>query len=222
MRELTYTLLELEKEYKNSNCEFCSNRRVKANKAVKEMITRHGTTDKLIAVDVICEECEEKYWNNQILKCGRCGRLQTRSDFDLFSGENICYCIRNKEDLEEKEPSPSPPRESTFTFYERQINALREEKVAAENTIEEEREAHEDFMKVSEEWSKRQKQELLDRIKELEGENKRLKEQNQKLVPEELTQKIDNYEKEIEKLKKQLEEFQLAQIEVPPKRLKTS
>ena len=39
----------------------------------------------------------------------------------------------------------------------------------------EEREAHEDFMEKSEEWGKRQKQEFLDRIRELEVEVERLK-----------------------------------------------
>jgi len=63
MRDLIYTVLELEKEYKNSNCEFCSNRCTKANKAVKEIVTRNEATDELIAVDVVCEECEEKYLN---------------------------------------------------------------------------------------------------------------------------------------------------------------
>lgn len=79
-----------------------------------------------------------------------------------------------------------------------------------ENTIEEERAAHQDFMRVSEEWGKKQKQELLDRIKELETENKRLKE----LTPQELV-------KEVEELKKQLAQLtaqqQTAQIEIPPK-----
>jgi len=61
MRELIYTLLELEKEYKNRNCDFCSNHYIKVNKAANEIITRHKANDELIAVDVICEECEEKY-----------------------------------------------------------------------------------------------------------------------------------------------------------------
>ena len=52
---------------------------------------------------MVCERCEEKYWNNKLLKCNRCGRLQTKLDFDIFIGKNVCYCIRNNEDLEEKE-----------------------------------------------------------------------------------------------------------------------
>ena len=64
-------------------------------------------------------------------------------------------------------------------------------------------------MEKSEEWSKRQKQEFLDRIKELEAEVERLK----KLTPQTL---LD----EINELKAQLQESQqrngqlVAQIEV--------
>nr|CAG8454484.1 11754_t:CDS:2 [Entrophospora candida] len=64
-------------------------------------------------------------------------------------------------------------------------------------------------------YNKKHRQELLDRIKELEGENKRLKEQNQKLIPE-LANKIENYEKEITELKEQMTQLtnqQLAQTE---------
>ena len=72
------------------------------------------------------------------------------------------------------------------------------------------------FQEKSEEWSERQKQELLDRIKELEAENRRLKE----LTPQELTDKLTANEKEITELKTQLQQLQqqngklTAQIEV--------
>ena len=66
------------------------------------------------------------------------------------------------------------------------------------------REAHENFMEKSEEWSKRQKQELLDRIKELETEVERLKKQ----TPQELVDKLSTKEKEIKELKVQLQQFQ--------------
>ena len=105
-------------------------------------------------------------------------------------------------------------------FYERQINSLQEQLNNAEWTIHEEREAHEDFMKTSEEWSKRQKGELLERIenlekkiKQLEAENKRLKE----LIPQELINEVESYKKEVARLKTQLEKLnsqQSTQIEV--------
>ena len=67
-------------------------------------------------------------------------------------------------------------------------------------------------MEKSEEWSKRQKQELLHRIKELETEVERLK----KLTPQELINEVESY-KEVTRLKTQLEKLnsqQSAQIEV--------
>jgi hypothetical protein len=77
-----------------------------------------------------------------------------------------------------------------------------------------EREEVAKFQEKSEEWGKRQKQELLDRIKELETEVERLKKQ----TPQELVDEIESYKKEIAELKKlgQLKEQseQNVQIEV--------
>jgi hypothetical protein len=85
-------------------------------------VTRIKANGKLIANDVVCESCKEKFENDELLKCDRCGRLQTKLDFNIFNGKNICYCIRKNENLEEKE-LPSVPYESQSTFYERQINS---------------------------------------------------------------------------------------------------
>ena len=68
-------------------------------------------------------------------------------------------------------------------------------------------------MKTSEEWSKRQKQELLDRIKQQEAEIGCLK----KLTPQELVNEIESYKEEVTQLKTQLEKLNSqhnAQIEV--------
>ena len=68
-------------------------------------------------------------------------------------------------------------------------------------------------MEKSEEWSKRQKQELLHRIKELVMEVERLK----KLTPQKLINEIESYKGEVARLKIQLEKLnspQSAQIEV--------
>ena len=154
MRDLTYTLLDLERENRKT-CDFCSKFENRNNHSVNQIVTRITRNGEYVSDDVVCEICKEKFENDELLKCDRCGRLQTRSDFDFGSSRYICYCIKYNEDLEEKEISPSPPRESMSAFYERQINALREEKNTAENTIEEERAAHEDFMKTSEKWRKR-------------------------------------------------------------------
>ena len=65
----------------------------------------------------------------------------------------------------------------------------------------------------SKEWGKRQKQELLDRIKELEAEVERLKKQ----TPQELINELNSCQEKIKKLETQLEQLtsqHTAQIEV--------
>ena len=198
MRELEYTVLELEKESKKT-CDFCSKFENKNNKSVHQIRSRSKVTGEWISDDMVCERCEEKYWNDELSKCNRCGRLQTKLDFDIVNGKNVCYCIRNNEDLEEKELPLLPHEEiSQSTFYERQINSLQEQLNETEEALEIEREEAVKFQEKSEEWSKRQKQELLDRIKQLEEEN-------------------GNHKEEIKRLKTQLEQLtsqQVAQIEV--------
>ena len=198
MRELEYTVLELEKESKKT-CDFCSKFENKNNKSVHQIRSRSKVTGKWISDDMVCERCEEKYWDDELSKCNRCGRLQTKLDFDIVTGKNVCYCIRNNEDLEEKELPLLPHEEiSQSTFYERQINSLQEQLNETEEALEIEREEAVKFQEKSEEWSKRQKQELLDQIKQLEKEN-------------------DNHKEEIKRLKTQLEQLtsqQVAQIEV--------
>ena len=205
MRELLHTILELEEWHSiNSTCVFCSG----LKKAVCQIRTRSKATGEMIESDKTCEECKEKFENDKLPKCS-CGRLKTWY---------TCDC---KEEEQEKElPRLPHQRESMPAFYERQINSLQEQLNNAEWTIHEEREAHEDFMKTSEEWSKWQKGELLDKIKELEGkikeleaENKRLKE----LTPQELINEVESYKGEFTRLKTQLEKLnsqQSAQIEV--------
>ena len=159
-----------------------------------------------------CENCKEKFENDELPKCEECGRLKTKINFSILSGKYICNCVRENESQEKELPLLPHQNGGMVLFYETQINKLREEKVAVEETIEVEREAHEDFMKVSEEWGKRQKQELLDEIKRLKEEVERLKEQNQKNVPEELVQEVESFKKQLEKANNQL-----AQIETPTK-----
>ena len=177
MRELEYTVLELEKESKKT-CDFCSKFENKNNKSVHQIRSRSKVTGEWISDDMVCERCEEKYWDDELSKCNRCGRLQTKLDFDIVNGKNVCYCIRNNEDLEEKELPLLPHEEiSQSTFYERQINSLQEQLNETEEALEIEREEIAKFQEKSEEWSKRQKQELLDKIKSLEEENSKLKDQ---------------------------------------------
>ena len=80
--------------------------------------------------------------------------------------------------MQEKELSVLPHERRPNAFYERQINGLRGELAMAEEALEIEREEVAKFQEKSEEWSKRQKQELLDKIKSLEEKIKQLEEEN--------------------------------------------
>jgi len=194
MRELLFTVLELEEWCSsNSTCEFC----LGLKKAVCQIRTRSKLTNKMIESDKACEECKEKFENDELPKCS-CGRLKTRY---------TCDC---KEEEQEKElPRLPSHRESMATFYERQINNLREELTTAEV----ENDTHLEALEVSKDWHKKQKQELLDRIKELEAEVERLK----KLTPRELINEVESYKEEVARLKSQLEKLnsqQRTQVEV--------
>ncbi len=60
-------------------------------------------------------------------KCNKYGKLQTKLDFDIINSKNVCYCIRNNEDLEEKKLLLLLHEEiNQFIFYEKQINSLQE------------------------------------------------------------------------------------------------
>jgi predicted RNase H-like nuclease (RuvC/YqgF family) len=168
MRELTYTVLELEEWNSIASCYFCSNF---GNKAVCQIRTRSKKTDKIIANSCACQECKEKFENNEIPKCNRCGRLEIKAN--ILYGKHLCDCVRYKEDIDEKELPALPHERREAAFYERQINSLREEK----NQLTEEVETHLEALEISEVWNKRQKQELLDEIKRLRDENERLKAQ---------------------------------------------
>jgi len=98
----------------------------------------------------------------------------------------VCHCIVDNENVDEKELPILPHEEREATFYERQINSLREELITTEEALEIEREEVVKFQEKSEEWSKKQKQELLllDKVKGLEEKIKQLEEENRKLKEE--------------------------------------
>lgn len=102
MRELTCAILELEEWNKGTTCDFCSNRYGDDNEATCQIRTRSKATDKIIANACACENCKEKFEKDKLPKCNRCGRLQTKADFDFFSNKYICDCVRRNENLEEK------------------------------------------------------------------------------------------------------------------------
>ena len=75
MKELLYTVLELEEWNKNSTCCFCY------NKSVCQIRTRNKITHEIIANDEACENCKETFENNELEKCERCGRLKNRHSY---------------------------------------------------------------------------------------------------------------------------------------------
>ena len=190
MRELLYTILELEGWHSsNSTCVFCPG----LKKAVCQIRTRSKATGEMVESDKACENCKEKFENDELPKCD-CGRLKTRY---------TCDC---KEEENEKELPLLPHQNGGMAlFYETQINGLREEK----NQLTEEVETHLEALEVAEDWHKRQKQELLDRIKHLEEENKQLKE----LTPQELIKEINDLKFQLTQLQQQNGQL-VAQIEV--------
>jgi len=146
MRELLYTILELEQWCSSKMpCSFCVSLR-EEDKIVCQIVTRSKVTHKLVANDFACQKCKEKFESDEIPKCERCGRLRVDSDTDFFTGKYVCRCIERGESIEEKELPVLPHKERESTFYERQINALREEK----NQLTEEVDTHLEALEVSE------------------------------------------------------------------------
>src|SRR4051812_12116999 len=142
MRELLYTVLELEEWNKEVECSFCPG----LSKAVCQIRTRSKVTEKIIANDEACQVCKEKFENDELLKCKDCGRLQTETYIDIHTGKHICRCIRRQENAEEKELPILPHDRRPNAFYERQINSLREEK----EQLVEEVDTHLEALEVSE------------------------------------------------------------------------
>lgn len=168
MRELTYTILELERRSKKEYCYFCRS----LNEAVCQIRIRSKLTEKIVQNSKACQGCKEKFENNELLKCSNCGRLERQTEFDYSAGKWICYCIRNNES-QEKELPVLPQKSREATFYEQQINELREK----EKQLTEEIEAHLEALKVSEIWNKNQKEELVKENRSLKERIRQLEEQ---------------------------------------------
>ena len=136
--------------------------------ATHQMVARN-TPDGYSDIVFICGECKKDYDNNALPRCEKCDRLKRN--------RNRCFCSR----LKAKSTKPLSDKELLAqAFSSRLENKTRELEKELSTTKEElkiEREEVAKFQEKSEEWGKRQKQELLDRIKELEEENKRLREQ---------------------------------------------
>ena len=191
MKELNYFVLDLEQWNNRGTCWFCDN---SDNRAVCQIRVRSKATDRIIQNSKACKSCRDKL--DELQKCDKCGRLRTRLDI-------ICACIRRKEDTQEKELPVLPHERRPNVFYERQINGLREEL----NTVEVEIDTHLEALETAEDWHKKQKQELLDRIKELEAEVERLKNH----IPQELLDEINRLKKRVKQSEEQ--NSQTSQIE---------
>ena len=190
MRELLYTILDLEEWHSsNSTCIFYPG----LKKAVCQIRMWSKVTGEMVESDKACENCKEKFENDKLPKCD-CGRLKTRYTCDCKEGEN------------EKELPLLPHQNGGMAlFYEQQINGLQEK----ERQLEEEVDTHLEALEVAEDWHKRQKQELLDQIKQLEEENKQLKE----LTPQELLKEINDLKAQLTQLQQQNGQL-TAQIEI--------
>lgn len=192
-KELDYLVLDLEEWCsKGVRCSFCTTLYSDDDMAICQIRTRSKLTDEIVANDRACENCKNKL--NELPKCDNCGRLKTKLGFDLRNGKYTCDC-EEEEGEQEKELPVLPPERRQTAFYERQINGLREELTTAEI----EAETHLEALEVSEVWHKNQKQELLDRIKELEAENRKLKEK----TPQELLDEISKLKERVQQLEEQ-------------------
>ena len=120
MRELFYTILELEEWHSsNSTCDFCSYLS-KNNKAVCQIRTWSKANGEMVGNDKACEDCKEKFENDELPKCN-CGRLKTRY---------TCDC--REEGSEKEHPLLPHQKGGMLLFYETQINSLQEQLNEAE------------------------------------------------------------------------------------------
>ena len=142
--KLLHTVLELDRwVYSKLPCSFCVSLK-EEDKIVCQIRTRSEVSHKIVKNSVACQNCKEKFDRGELPKCEKCDRLKTDSNVDIFSGKYICDC--EEEDEQEKELPVLPDEEGESTFYERQINALREEK----NQLSEELETHLEALEISE------------------------------------------------------------------------
>jgi hypothetical protein len=142
--KLLHTVLELDRWiYSKMPCSFCVSLK-EEDKIVCQIRTRSEVSHRIVENNFACQKCKEKFENNELPKCEKCDRLKTKSNVDFFSGKYICDC--EKEDAEEKELPVLPGKEREATFYERQINELREK----ERELAEEVDTHLEALEISE------------------------------------------------------------------------
>lgn len=112
----------MEEWNQGGTCDFCSRFENSENQSICQIRTRNKVTEELVANDCVCQKCKEKFENDELPKCKRCKRLETK-----LSRDTRCDCIRDNEDVEEKELPILPHEGGPYAFYERQISKLQEE-----------------------------------------------------------------------------------------------
>jgi len=175
--KLEYRTIEVAKGSKWS-CNFCSYDKGKSSNASHEMVARksNGYAD----VAYICKDCKQDFEGDNLPWCEKCGRLKRN--------RISCFCRL----VEEKDTEPVSEETIIAQAYssrlETRIKELEKELSDTKEELKIEREEIVKFQEKSEEWGKKQKQELLDRIKELEEEIVRLKVQLEQFTSQQTAQ----------------------------------
>ena len=208
---LEYRVLELAKEDKKE-CNYCF---LDYNDPTHLHFDTAPATHEMVALEenggyadivFICKDCKRDYDNDTLPWCEECGRLKRN--------RNRCYCHHLAKNKSTKSLTAEELVAQSFgSHLEKKTRELENELSTTKEELKIEREEIAKFQEKSEEWGKRQKQELLDKIKQQEAEIELLK----KLTPQELVNEIESYKEEIAWLKTQLEKLnsqQSTQIEV--------
>ena len=153
--------------------------------ATHQMVARN-TPDGYSDIVFICGECKNDYDNNTLPWCEKCGRLKRN--------RNRCFCSHLKA-KSTKQISDKELLSQTFSSrLEKKTRELEKELSTAKEGLKIEIEEVAKFQEKSEEWSKKQKQELLDKVKGLEERIKQLEEENRKLKDQQNGQLIAQIE----------------------------
>src|SRR5215813_11800026 len=80
-------------------CSFCVSFK-EEDKTVCQIRTRSEVSHKIIENNFACQNCKEKFENDELSKCEKCGRLKTNSNFDFFTGKYTCNCEKKEREKE--------------------------------------------------------------------------------------------------------------------------
>jgi hypothetical protein len=175
--KLDYRIVELA-EGDEKKCNYCflnfedpTNLNFNTSPATHQMVALDKETGDYVDIVFICDDCKKDFDNNILPWCEKCGRLKRN--------RRRCFChLENEKDKVAQPLSEEVLISRAFSSrLENKTKKLEQELTNAKEEID----VHLEALQVSEEWSKRQKQELLDRIKKLEEENAKLNQENKQL-----------------------------------------